>query len=316
MKKSGLLGVGIKSTDYSISLLNTIIPESKENFATNQITYNQGNSYACTLYACYTLISNKFNIYFEDSFLQEQWRLACLQGANPKAGWYISSAVDFVRRWFNSQPDLVEKHGKLITGFSSFPYSWDRGEYKTDRIALIEELINKKIDIVGGHNGSREYNNDFKSDGVLNLKKLSNPSYAHCISMSGDIEGVFDMDSDLIVPNSWKGTAHNVYRLQHIQDLVDNGVLFPEFYTFFSERDEVKFDKYAYNLNGALSERLNGNFVQTVPTGTIFYIGNGKALNMDKYFSDFNKRDLLAKDLNEINKNTGITESDFMSMIV
>jgi len=316
--KNGLLGVGIKSSDYSISLANTLIPESKQNFATNQITYNQGNSYACTLYACYTLISNKFNIYFEDSFLQEQWRLACLQGANPKAGWYISSAVDFVRRWFNSQPDLVEKHGKLITGFSSFPYSWDRGEYKTDRIALIEELINKKIDIVGGHNGSREYNNDFKSDGVLNLKKLSNPSYAHCISMSGDIEGVFDMDSDLIVPNSWKGTANNVYRLQHIQDLVDNGVLFPEFYTFFSERDEIKFDgkDYTANIDNELVKRFNNQYVMlSESTGSIYDVRNDKLICVNKFFDTKEEREKLIEVYEPLGLLTGISDENFMSMI-
>ena len=36
---------------------------------------------------------------------------------------------------------------------------------------------------------------------------------------------------------------------------------------------------------------------------------------MDKYLPDFNKRDELAKDLNDIGKNTGITEQDFMSMV-
>lgn len=311
--KTGLLGAGLKSTDYSISLSNTLIPKTENNFAKNKITYNQGNSYACTLFACFTLISNKFGILFTDEFLFNQWDIACSQGANPKAGWYISSAVDFVRRWFNNQPDLVAEHGKLITGFAQFPYSW-ASDYN-EKLNLIDEIFRSGHDIVGGHSGSSEYNEDFKSDGILNLKKLSNPSYNHCICMSADIQGYFDMDSDILVANSWKGTANNVYRIQHIQDLVDNAILFNTFYTFFSEKDNIEFNKLAYNVSGELADRFNGSFVQLVPSGTIFYVGNGKALNMNKYFTDFTKRDLLAQDLNEINKNTGIKEEDFMSMI-
>jgi len=315
--KNGLLGVGLKSTDYSISLLGSnTIPKNEHNFSHNKMTYNQGNTMACTVFACFTLISNKFNIEFDDEFIKERYSEACrLYGASAKNGWYISSAVDYTRRWFNDQPDLVKKHGKLMTGFATLPYSYEKGQSKADKFNLIGELLNKGHDFVGGHNGSRAYNEDFQSDGVLNLKKLKNPSYAHCISMSKDIRGIWDMNDDLLVNNSWKGVKNNVYRLKYIQDLVDNGVLFPTVYCFFSERDEIKFDKMAYNISGELAERFDGQFVQTVPTGTIFYIGNGKALNCDKYFTDFNKRDLLAQDLNKIEKNIGISEEDFMSMV-
>jgi len=314
--KTGLLGTGLKSLDFSISLSNSLIPKNENNFSTNKITYNQGRTMACTVFACFTLISNKFGITFTDDFIKERYTDACnTAGASAKRGWYVSSAVDFVRRWFNSQPELVAKHGKLSTGFAKFPYSWDKGTLKSNRLRLIEELVNKGHDFVGGHYGSKAYNTDFQSDGILNLKKLSNPSYGHCVSLSGDIVGKFDMDSDLLVNNSWKGVKNNVYRIEHIQDLVDNGVLFPTIYCFFSEKDKISFDRMAYNVSGELAKRFDGKFIQTVPTGTIFYIGNGKALNMDKYFTDFNKRNELVLDLNKIERNTGISEDDFMSMI-
>ena len=37
--------------------------------------------------------------------------------------------------------------------------------------------------------------------------------------MSADIQGEFDMNSDLLVANSWKGVNNNVYRIEHIQGL-------------------------------------------------------------------------------------------------
>ena len=317
--KTGLLGVGLKSTDFSISLKNTLIPKNKTNFSTNQITYNQGRTMACTVFSCMTLISNKFGIEFTDQFIKDRYTDACnTAGASAKNGWYVSSAVDFVRRWFNNQPELVEKHGKLITGFTSFPYSWDKGSYKTDRLKLIEELINKGHDLCSGHNGSKEYNDDFKSDGILNLKKLSNPSYGHAVCLSGDIQGVFDMDSDLLVCNSWKGVQNNIYRLQHIQDLVDNGVLFPTVYCFFSEKDEIVFDgkDYTANTSNDLVKRFNNQYVMLAETtGSIYDIRGDKMICVNKFFSTKEDREKLIEVYEPLGLLTGISDENFMSMI-
>lgn len=316
--KTGLLGAGLKSSDYSISLSNVLIPKNENNFSTNQITFNQGNSYACTLFACFTLLANKFSLPFiDDEWILNKWYNDAVlhYGANAKVGWYISSAVDYTRNWFNSQEDLVKKYGRLTTGFLNLPYSWTVGETKSKALQLFEEISRNGHDFVGGHNGSKFYNEDFQSDGILNLKKLSNPSYAHCICISASIQEKFDLILDYLVANSWKGVNNNVYRIQYLQDLIDNSVLFQTVYTFFSDKDEIKFDRMSYSVRDELAERFDGSFVQTVPTGTIFYIGNNVALNMDKYLPDFNKRDELAKDLNDIGKNTGITEQDFMSMV-
>ena len=68
---------------------------------------------ACTVFACFTLLSNKFGIVFTDEFIKERYKDACDNyGASEKNGWYISKAVDYTRNWFNSQPELVEQHGK------------------------------------------------------------------------------------------------------------------------------------------------------------------------------------------------------------
>jgi len=127
-KNSGLIGVGLKPTDYSISLLQTQkIPKNEfGNFAKNKITFNQGYSYACTIFSAFTLIANKFNLDFiDDEWILNKWNNDVVPnyGANPKVGWYISSAVDYVRRWFNSQPNLVEEYGKLSTAQLTLPYS-------------------------------------------------------------------------------------------------------------------------------------------------------------------------------------------------
>ena len=319
--KNGLLGVGLKASDYSILLLNTIIPESKNNFATNRITYNQGNSYACTLFSAFCLIANKFNLDFiDDEWILNKWYNDAVPnyGANPGVGWYISSAVDYVRRWFNNQPELVEAHGTLRTGFATFPYSWNKGEYKEKQLKLVEELINKGHDFCGGHFGSSEYNEDFQSDGVLNLKKLSNPTYAHAVCLSGDLEGEFDMNSDLLVANSWKGVQNNVYRLQYIQDLVDNGVLFQTFYCFFSEKDEIVFDgkDYTANTSNDLVKRFNNQYVMLAETtGSIYDIRGDKMICVNKFFSTKEGREKLIEVYEPLGLLTGISDDNFMSMI-
>ena len=315
MKKSGLLGAGIKPSDYSISLSNSLIPVGEQNFATNQKTFNQGNSYACTLFACFTLLANKFDLDITDEFILDQWKIACKQGANPRTGWYISSAVDFTRRWFNSQPELVAKHGRLTTGFLTLPYSWTPNKEKT--LKLFEEILNNKHDIIGGHHGSRDYNFDFKSDGILDLKKLKNPSYSHCVSMSYSLNGKFDMDSDLIVPNSWKGVAHNVYRLRHIQALIDNNVLFPTIYCFFSEKDEIILTGKNWELNdNDLVKRFNNQYIMlSEDSGAIYDIRGNKAISIDKFFKNPKDRENLIRTYEPLGLLTGISNENFVNML-
>ncbi|NCD42446.1 MAG: hypothetical protein EOL88_10175, partial [Bacteroidia bacterium] len=99
-KQSGLLGIGLKSTDYSISLSSQqVIPKSEQNFATNQITFNQGNSMACTIFSAFTLLANKFNLNFiDDEWILNKWYNDAVlhHGASAKNGWYVSSGVDYV----------------------------------------------------------------------------------------------------------------------------------------------------------------------------------------------------------------------------
>ncbi|NCD07362.1 MAG: hypothetical protein EOL97_14715 [Spirochaetia bacterium] len=320
MKKPGFLGIGLKSTDYSISLSSQqVIPKSEQNFATNQITFNQGNSMACTIFSAFTLLANKFNLNFiDDEWILNKWYNDAVlhYGASAKNGWYVSSGVDYVRRWFNSQSDLVEKYGRLTTGFLTLPYSWTPNKDKT--IKLFEELLRNGHDCVGGHNGSRDYNVDFQTDGVLDLKKLSNPSYGHSISMSADIQGVFDMDGDLIVPNSWKGVKNNVYRLKHIQDLIDNVVLFPTVYFFFSDKDKIVFSgkDYIADTDNDLVKRFNNSYVMlSESTGAIYDVRGDKLICVDKFFKDSKDREELIKVYEPLKLLTGISDDNFYRMI-
>lgn len=324
IKKPGLLGIGQKTTDYSISLSNKqLIPYSEQNFATNQITFNQGNSMACTIFAAFTLIANKFNLDFiDDEWILNKWNNDAVlnYGASAKNGWYVSSGVDYVRNWFNSQEDLVEKHGRLSTGFLKLPYSWeiarDRNAERT--LELFEELLRKKHDCVGGHNGSRDYNIDFQSDGVLNLKKLSNPTYGHAICMSADIQGEFDMNSDLVVANSWKGVNNNVYRIEHIQDLIDNVVLFPTVYFFFSDKDKIILGgkDYIADTNNDLVKRFNNSYVMLAESnGAIYDVRKDKLICVDKFFRTKEDRENLIKTYEPLGLLTGINDDNFMSMV-
>ena len=71
---------------------------------------------ACTIFSAFTLLANKFNLHFiKDYWILDKWNNDAVPnyGANAKNGWYVSSGVDYVRKWFNSQSDLVEKYGKI-----------------------------------------------------------------------------------------------------------------------------------------------------------------------------------------------------------
>ncbi|MCF7875364.1 MAG: hypothetical protein K9L99_05840 [Candidatus Omnitrophica bacterium] len=323
-KKPGLLGIGLKSTDYSISLSNKqVVPKSEQNFVHNGITFNQGSSMACTIFSAFTLIANKFNLEFitSDWILDKWYNDAVLHyGASAKNGWYVSSGVDYVRNWFNSQSDLVEKYGKLSTGFLKLPYSWEieRDENAKKTVKLFEELLRNNHDCCGGHNGSRDYNVDFQSDGVLNLKKLSNPTYGHAICMSADIQGEFDMNSDLLVANSWKGVNNNVYRLEHIQDLIDNNVLFPTVYFFFSEKDQIVFSgkDYVADTNNDLVKRFNNSYVMLAEsTGAIYDVRGDKLISVDKFFRTKEDREKLIKTYEPLKLLTGISDDNFYTMV-
>ena len=60
----------------------------------NKITFNQGNSYACTIFSAFTLlVNNKFNLpQITNEFILDKWNNDVVPnyGANPKVGWYIS----------------------------------------------------------------------------------------------------------------------------------------------------------------------------------------------------------------------------------
>lgn len=322
-QNSGMIGVGLKPTDYSFNLSTTQqIPKNEfGNFAKNKITFNQGSSYACTIFSAFTLLANKFNLpQITNEFILDKWNNDVVPnyGANPKVGWYISSAVDYVRNWFNSQPELVLEYGKLVTAQLTLPYSWNQSEYKDKIWNIFNELTSAGHDFCGGHNGSSEYNTDFKSDGILDLKKLSNVSYSHAICMSLDILGILDLELDYLVANSWKGVNNNVYRLQYIQELIDNNVLFPTVYTFFSERDEIVFSgkDYTANIENELVKRFNNSYVMlSESTGAIYDVRGDKLISVDKFFKDKDSRENLIKTYEPINLLTGVSDDNFYTMV-
>jgi len=183
---------------------------------------------------------------------------------------------------------------------------------------MFEELLRANHDCISGHNGSKEYNEDFKSDGVLNLKKLSNPSYAHAVCLSASIQGDFDMNSDLLVANSWKGTANNVYRLEHIQELIDNNVLFPTIYFFFSEKDNIILTGKDFIANSkiGLAKRLNNQYVMLAQSsGAIYDLRNDKLISVDKFFRTKEDREMLIKTYEPLGLLTGLSDEDFISLI-
>lgn len=323
-QNSGMIGVGLKPTDYSFNLSTTQqIPKNEfGNFAKNKITFNQGNSYACTIFSAFTLLANKFNLpQITNEFILDKWNNDVVPnyGANPKVGWYISSAVDYVRNWFNSQPELVLEYGKLVTAQLTLPYSWNQSEYKDKILNIFNELTVAGHDFCGGHNGSSEYNTDFKSDGILDLKKLSNVSYSHAICMSLDILGILDLELDYLVANSWKGVNNNVYRLRHLQDLIDNNVVFPTVYFFFSERDNIILTGKDFRLDTKqeLTQRFNNQYVMLAETsGAIYDIRGDKAICVDKFFANSTDREKLIAKYEPLGLLTGITDENFINMLI
>ena len=193
------------SDDIAVDLIRHERPDA----TIYQYNQKQGpeTSNACTVFASSAAIDDLVNRQETYDDIKARWVRAISLGASPKRGWYFFQAVDLVRKEFNETSDRKVASFRLSNG------------------PILKQALDYGYSLVAGYRGNAAYNAD-KNDGVLVGSDFPGWTYGHCVRIrkQGDMIVVVDNYSGLV--------EHNVYSIEHFDDLVKNGVFFNEFYLF------------------------------------------------------------------------------------
>lgn len=130
--------------------------------------------------------------------------------------WYWWKWVDACRKYWN------EKHPDMQV--SSYLINFN------DSNEDFVELGNKGYLMAGSYNGSVAYNNDFRSDAILNGKSFWHRVYWHRTTRER-------IKNEWHVNDSYAGNFYNIYRLMFPKEIIDNRVWSGSFYFFAPMND-------------------------------------------------------------------------------
>lgn len=217
----GLISEKTSERDWQLLAGVVDLPQPRHDYWSNQIQYNQKEvAYnSCSIHGAIGAVSSLANHIFSIEDRKFIWELALARGADPKIGWYLNEAVDLVREWANDN---------LNEEFVSFKVALDSQEFA--------DSLKKGYRAVVGFRGNGKYSKD-KGDGVLDQTKLDGKyTYGHCVGM------VISQDpnyAEVIIDNYAGSGSFNSYKipLDHLKDLVANGVFFYDGYFFAYKAD-------------------------------------------------------------------------------
>jgi len=212
-------GVGDKPTDYKLEK----IPKPLFKFVKGDNEYNQNkvNAYSCTIFGAMGCVTDQAGYKFDLKEQTDIFNKAVKAGLDPEYGWYLSSAVDLVRGWWNERQSK-----KLLT-------------FRVDRLSPeFWELMEKGYSVAVAFRGNSTYNKD-KNDGTLDGTNFGRTSYGHIVR-------VCMLEGELyIVVDNYKGITHNTYQIP-----VENWAELDNFYDYgyvFITEDEYRKVNKEYN---------------------------------------------------------------------
>ncbi len=175
----------------------------------NQWNYDLSGS-ACTMVWPMIQTGRLLNIDFKPSEMLNliQW---CINNAWYVAGygWGTDQGTNSMRKWHNE----TDPHRQIfyMKGFFSDP--------------TFQEALRKWHILGFTYKWNKEYNDDYRSDLVLDGTDFPDPTYGHRPG------GVMYMESGkIMVQDNYEWSKSNVYELKDIDALIKNGVFYQTFY--------------------------------------------------------------------------------------
>lgn len=226
------LGIWKKDTDYELcewdtDLLPTLYKKDETRFIYNQYKYDW-SWVSCTIFAAVGMASDQTNYQFSYDEIKE---IDDSSYDNPefthirKKGkwWYVSDAVDCVRKRWNKNEKLVKQYWKLA--------SYCISKYN-DKV--IEDTIWKLYTIDWNYCPTDKYNED-KADWMVEWTDFWKQTNWHSVD-------IICKDWQRSVKDSWSNEKKNIYGLKHKLSEITNYWSYFYVYTLVNEDniEEVK----------------------------------------------------------------------------
>lgn len=215
----GIIGENYQETDYQVGG-EFLLPKARHTFRENHIEYNQNNvhKYSCTIHGSIGALSDLAAYTFTLTERKELLAQAIASGFNVEKGWYVNSAVDLVRRYWN-QKNALDQVSTFQIGLCS---------------AEFYNALGWGYTIVVGFRGNKAYIAD-KADGVLDGSDFGVSTYGHCVRITKCED---DKYLEFVVDN-YVGQPINGYKVtkENFEALVKNKVFFSTGYVFVFKND-------------------------------------------------------------------------------
>ena len=241
----GCLWDWTKDTDFVLcngnsDLLPTLYKKDEIRYEYNQRNWKRGRV-SCTIFAAMWMASDLTNYEFSEKEAKEIDDTSYnnsdyLHIRTPWHWWYVSDAVDHMRKRWNKNEKLVKKYWKLA--------SYRISKYDDD---IIEDCIDKLYTIDWNMCPTAEYITDYTADWILDGTKFWYNTNWHSLC-------VIKKEWKRSVKDNYKGSKYNIYGLRHKLSEITN--FWPNFYVYTL----VKEDNYERikKLNEMKSKIVNG----------------------------------------------------------
>lgn len=164
----GVLGEFSTDQEFQLAAGEMELPRPRKNFWVDMIEYHQPevSKVSCTVHGALGAVSDLTGFRFTLDQRRILWREALRLGAQEGWGWYVSKAVD-----------LVRKYSKDFIGdeFVTFQVEIGSPEFK--------DCLEKGYSVVTSFRGNKAYNED-QADGMLNKYAFGAYTYGHCIRIA------------------------------------------------------------------------------------------------------------------------------------
>ena len=226
------LGDWAKDTDFVLcngnsDLLPTLYKKDEIRYEYNQKNWKRGRV-SCTIFAAMWMASDLTNYEFSEKEAKEIDDTSYnnsdyLHIRTPWHWWYVSDAVDHMRKRWNKNEKLVKKYWKLA--------SYRISKYDDD---IIEDCIDKLYTIDWNMCPTAEYITDYTADWILDGTKFWYNTNWHSLC-------VIKKEWKRSVKDNYKGSKYNIYWLKNKLSQITNFWTYFYVYTIVGENlEEIK----------------------------------------------------------------------------
>lgn len=201
-----------------------IIPKPEFTFEDHKIQYNQNvvAKNSCTIHGAMTALSAQTGVTFELDPRKFLWEKAKERGASDDWGWYVQSAMQLIREYWNGDLGGEKTKNQVTYRRVNMLEQWD----------YFVEILNKGYSFSTAYRGNANYNKDafFEGDCMLDrTENVGDTTYGHCITIT-------KIGDNICVIDNYEGVRTcNIYRLADLKELVKNRVFFEQAYFFITE---------------------------------------------------------------------------------